>query len=207
VRIDENLREKDTVSFRYSANSQVQTASGGRPGITSRLERPFVNYGVNYVHTFGPSLLLEAQYGRCFGDNNSSSYFDSGSNELIRVAGFADSFARNFLNRKSLVPIVNVDGFFSGGECDVPSPKIVNVRQFSAKMSKITGRHTMHFGGEFASNGFESFNQYSQLNFHGEQRRTLRTHLSSEVHWLLTCLMSRAMHFVTIHTRQLDSAA
>jgi hypothetical protein len=169
VRLDENLSNKDAFWFRYSANSQIQTSSGGRPGITFSLERPFVNYGVNYLHTFSPNLVLQVQYGRSFGDNNSSSYFDTGSDELIRMVGFDDSFVRGFLTVNALVPSMNVDGFFFGGETEVPSPKIVNVRQVAARLSKITGRHTMNMGGGLATNGFEAFNQWVQEGFHAEQ--------------------------------------
>src|SRR6185503_18440186 len=104
IRLDDNATGKNGFWFRYSENRQTTNQSAGRPGITLSQGRPFTNYGVNYVHTFNPNLVVQTQFGHSFGSYNIGAFFTSGSEDLIRDTGFADSFARNFIRGGSLTP-------------------------------------------------------------------------------------------------------
>ena len=73
ARIDQTLGSKDFFWFRYSAMYYDTSGSGGLPGIaTSVTDNPGQNYGASWVHTFSPSLVLQAQYGRSHQETNSS---------------------------------------------------------------------------------------------------------------------------------------
>jgi len=164
-RVDQNFSEKDFVWFRYSAAQQDNTSSGGRPGLTSIIERPGLNYGTSWVHTFSPSLLLQAQFGH-------SNVQDNGTTKYVTAPpdiGFSPTFAGNFIGGATIVPSLNVDGFFSGGESNGFNPNFGNIWEYRANLSKIVGSHTMKFGGEWASNGFESLYNNANSTYAAQQ--------------------------------------
>jgi hypothetical protein len=151
-RVDENLGANDFVWFRYSAAQSDTTSSGGRPALRSVIERPGVNYGTSWVHTFSPTLVLQAQFGHSNVQDNGTAVFVTPPPDI----GFAPGFAGNFIGGVTIVPALNVEGFFGGGEGYSFNPNFGNIWEWRGNASKITGNHTLRFGGEWASNTFES---------------------------------------------------
>ena len=84
--------------------------------------------------------------------------------------GFSPNFAGNFIGGATVVPALNVGGFFSGGGNNGFNP---NFRQHLGlavvNVSKIIGNHTMKFGGEWASNTFESLYNNANSTYSAQQ--------------------------------------
>jgi outer membrane receptor protein involved in Fe transport len=166
-RVDETLGSRDFIWFRYSAAQQDNSSSGGRPALGSTTERPAVNYGTSWVHTFSPTLVLQAQFGHSNTQDNGITRFVAKPPDI----GFAQSFAGNFIAgpTSTLIPALNVDGFFSGGESNNLNPNFGNIWEWRGNVSKIIGNHSWKFGGEWASNTFESVYNNANSTFSAQQ--------------------------------------
>ena len=164
-RVDENLGTKDFIWFRWSAAQQDNTSSGGRPALRSVIERPALNYGTSWVHTFSPTLVLQAQFGHSNTQDNGTTVFVTKPPDI----GFAPGFAGNFIGGVTIVPALNVDGFFSGGESNGFNPNFGNIWEWRGNVSKIVGNHDIKFGGEWASNTFESLYNNANSNYSAQQ--------------------------------------
>jgi outer membrane receptor protein involved in Fe transport len=157
-RVDQNFGQKDYVWFRWSAAQQDTTQSGGLPSLSSIIERPGLNYGTSWVHTFSSTLVLQTQFGHSNVQDNGAQRFVS----KVPDIGFSPTFAGNFIGGATIVPALNVDGYFSGGENNGTNPKFGNIYEWRGNVSKVLGKHNMKWGGEWASNTFESL--YNNAN-------------------------------------------
>ena len=171
ARIDQTIGTKDFIWFRYSGLYYDTTQSGGLPGFTNSSNFPAQNYGASWVHTFSPSLTLQAQFGRSHQENNGQVVAAGISSSAISALNFAPSFGGNFIATKLLLPQVGISGFNNPipGTGDTLDPNFTNVWQYKANVSKILGTHTIRFGGELNSNTFESIYANSNVGFAYQQ--------------------------------------
>jgi len=168
-RVDQSIRQSDFIWFRYSSADQDNTSSGGRPALVSVANRPTQNYGLSWVHTFSPTTVMQAQYGRSRVQDNGTTRFKGLPADFASSIGFADSFGGGFIGGKSVIPAIQVDGFFSGGEGDSLNPNFGNVHQYLANVSRIVGNHTFKWGGEYSASTFESIYRSANTNFSAQQ--------------------------------------
>jgi len=168
-RVDQNIRQSDFIWFRYSAVAQDNTQSGGRPTLLTSAERPGLNYGISWVHTFSPTTVLQAQFGRSRVQDNTRTRFTGLPAGFSQQIGFSENFASNFIDGVSVIPALNVDQFFNGGETDSLNPNFANVHQWAANVSKIIGNHTLKWGGEFSASTFESIYRNANTEFRAQQ--------------------------------------
>ena len=112
ARIDQTLGTKDNFWFRYSAIYYDTSGSGGLPGVTNTItDNPGQNFGASWVHTFSPTLILQAQYGRSHQETNSSTVYPNLSASTIQGLGFDPNFAGNFIGGFSLLPAIGISGY------------------------------------------------------------------------------------------------
>ena len=168
-RVDQAFKESDFVWFRYSYAVSDTSSSGGRRSLASRSSRPATNYGASWVHTFSPTLVLQAQFGHANSQDNGSTHFQGLPAGFAQSMGFAPRFAGNFVGGVSLIPDLSVDGFFGGGESEGVSPKFSNIYQWSGNVSKIHGNHTFKWGGEWSSNTFENIARGAFVGYTAQQ--------------------------------------
>ena len=168
ARIDQTLGAKDFLWFRYSAIYYDTAGTGGIPNQTQTVtDNPGQNFGASWVHTFNPSLILQAQYGRSHQETNSSTIYTSVPASAIQALGYDPNFAGNFIGGFSLLPATGIAGFSNPipGISKSLNPNETNVHQWKANVSKITGSHTLRFGGELNSSTFESLYNNANANF------------------------------------------
>jgi hypothetical protein len=168
-RVDESLGQNNTFWFRYSAIENNTTSSGGRPGLIASKQDPGRNWGISYVHTFSPSLILQAQFGHAKSGEFGPTAFTNLPATVFSAIGFSPSFAGNFIGGLTVPPAVNVDGFFSGGASSGSNPIIADTWQYKVAITKIIGTHTWKFGGEVASMAQEAFNRSADVDFSAQQ--------------------------------------
>ena len=165
ARIDQNVGSKDFFWFRYSSIYFDTKGSGGLANqVTQITDNPGQNYGASWVHTFGPSLVLQAQYGRAHQEQNTFTTYNNLSASTIAGLGFAQDFYSNFIGGLSVVPAIAISGYTNPipGANRSLNPNETNVHQWKANVSKIWGSHTLRFGGEINSSTFESL--YTNAN-------------------------------------------
>ena len=170
ARIDESLTAKDNIWFRYNGLAFTTTSSGGYPGLSNVTTQPAANYGLSWVHTFSPTFVLQAQYGKAYNANNAAStYANNSSASLFSLYGFAASFGGEFLNGKSYVPSVGVANYWGGGESASLNSPSTDTHQWKADLTKIIGSHSLRFGGEWDQSYLESINTSANVSFATQQ--------------------------------------
>ena len=168
-RIDQNLGSKDFVWFRYSGVLADTTQSGGIPGLVETNPNRGKNFGLDWVHTFGPSSTLQVQAGRVRTGINFQEDFSRLPANFIQQVGFDSSFAGDYGGGRSFVPLVSVADYFNnvGGQYNPTSP--TQVWQMKANYSRIIGNHIFKFGGEFNKISQEQVAYYSSLGYAAAQ--------------------------------------
>ena len=188
ARIDQTLGNKDFFWFRYSGLYYNTTATGGLPGFTSASNYPADNYGASWVHTFSPSLVLQAQFGRSKQENNGQTVDPSISSSTIGSLGFASSFGGNFIATPLLLPSVGISGYTNpipgtSDTLDQNSPML----GVQGERLKIIGSHTLRFGGELSAIRSNPSTQVRTLALPTSRPGTRRTPPSLVIPWLPSC--------------------
>ena len=168
-RIDQTIGTKDNIWFRYNGLEFSTTQSNGFPGLRNTTDQPAHNYGLSWVHTFSPTLILQAQYGKAYNANLSASSFAQNSATLFSTYGFVSSFGGEFLNGHSYVPSISVAGYWSGGESASRNDPSTDTHQWKADVTKIIGSHSIRFGGEWDQEFLESINTSANVSFATQQ--------------------------------------
>jgi hypothetical protein len=168
ARVDQNLGQKDFLWFRYSGMTQTYSSSAGRQTLLDHEQHSSKNIGASWVHVFGPSSVLQAQYGRVLMEDDTRDRFTGLPANLGEQIGFSNQFAGNFRTASTLTPAMNVPDYFSGGELDTlfqPS----NIQEGKVDYSRIHGNHTFKLGSSIDSNAVNIQNRYPILTFNTTQ--------------------------------------
>ncbi len=167
ARVD-HVINRDFLWFRYSGTLQDSDGSGGRQALANLQEYRAKNIGVSWVHTFGPTSVLQVQFGRAVTRYDSLARFRSSfvpdSAAFAKSVGFADSFTSQFRTGNLYVPALSVADYFSGGENDGLQTPTASWQE-KASYSKIWGNHTLKFGGEVTSMSFRQLQQNPSSNY------------------------------------------
>ncbi len=160
IRVDQTFGEHDNLFGRVSHYNEPQTGSNGYAGSTS-----FANdYGWNAVlhetHTFGPTAVMDAFFGRNDGQA------DTGRNIPGAPAGFASQLVQlgvsaNFLGnfqggRGPFIPGMGVSGYLGGASQSIQNTYYADNWTFGGSFTKVLGRHTLKIGANFATNNTRS---------------------------------------------------
>src|SRR6202022_1635384 len=94
------------------------SASAGRQTLRDVEEHTATNIGASWVHTFGPSSVLQMQYGRVVMEDGARHRFTGQTTDFGQQIGFSNQFAGTFRTVSTLTPALNVPDYFSGGELD-----------------------------------------------------------------------------------------
>ena len=174
VRIDHTFGQKDSVWFRYSRieSTVVSPNNGNLPGLLKNDAIPGRNWGGNWVHTFSPSLQLQALYSRTkVSDNGVTKMKGVDAAAVDQAAGFSPDFASNFSGTSGwLLPSLGLgNNLVSGGEIIQKTPQATDNHQFSLTLTKLKGSHTFTMGGSYITSVFSSPISYESLGFSSTQ--------------------------------------
>ena len=169
VKIDHTFGQRDSVWFRYSRiDSTVVSPNGSLPGLLKDDDIPGRNWGANWIHTFSPTLTLQALYSRTkVSDNGVTRLKGADAASIDQAAGFSPNFASNFAGVQGwLIPSLGLgNGLANGGEIVQNTPQATDNHQFSVTMNKLKGTHTFTFGSNYITSRFSSPISYDQLGF------------------------------------------
>lgn len=156
IRVDENLSSKDSLWFLYSHQSVPKTVGGGFAGLVDETDYAAHLLGVNWTHTFGPSAVLQVQFGR---DVSSQLLYNKLTNvdtqNLIKQTNLSPAYTCGFPAAPSgcLIPSFAITGFVSGGEQYIYRHQ-TNIWQWRGNLSLLRGKHTLSMGADFNTNDF-----------------------------------------------------
>jgi len=167
-RFDQNFGSKNAVFFRYSEANLTTTKSGGRPEILAANTSPVYQWGVSYTRTFSPTLVWQQEFGRSHQIYGSPQSFKGLPSNFAQEAGFANSFVTGFTGATSLVPQVDVPGYFSGGpQVNQATPD--NTWDNKTLITKIWGAHQLTFGGDYNTIGYIGNQGWPIVTFNPQQ--------------------------------------
>ncbi len=158
ARLDHQFTTNDNIFGRWSQFRQPDTGSGGFTGLSHFQITNGYTVGVEYLHTFSSSALLETHFGRVLLDISQGSSYLNPSGATGSSLGFAPNFTGNFIGGVSLIPNVTINGFIGNsdpaahGAAHTDRTQVTNVWQFGGNFTKTYGRHTFKMGADFATN-------------------------------------------------------
>jgi hypothetical protein len=150
AKIDHNIGQNNFLWFRITGTLQAQNSSSGRQTIFQTQEFRSRNIGVSYVHTFGPSGVLQVQYGSARLIYPIVRNFTTLPDGWFKQNGFSDNIAGQFIGDHRVDPSFTVTDWFSGGgyyQYNRPTDD----KQYKVNFSKIHGSHIFKMGAELAS--------------------------------------------------------
>lgn len=171
ARVDQKIGQNDSAWFRYSRDTSVSSSSDGLPGIPNVVTVPNRNFGGSYVHVFGPSLIVQVEFGRTTVGDNAVAEFTKSTQGLISQIGFSPSFVGNFAAApgRNFLPSPGISGYANAGEGVALHPDVPNANQYSGVLTKIFGNHTIDVGGGFITNKFYAPITVDGLSFIAQQ--------------------------------------
>jgi hypothetical protein len=173
VRADHNFGSKDSAWFRYSRINSDLLQPGNVPRLDETQSIPGRNWGVNWVHTFSPTLELEVLFSRTTVQDLSLTKMKGvNATSLARAAGFAPGLYCNFSGISGcLLPGLNLANSYvsTGGENFNYTTEGTDNNQFSATLNFLRGTHAFTFGGGFITNKFASPIGFDTVSFDNSQ--------------------------------------
>lgn len=176
VRLDEAASTKDSFFFRYSSFDQPVTTAGSFPGLFLNQDMTGKNFGLSWTHMFGPTKLLQVEFG-----HNSdtiiqnTAFANTSTAAIIQAAGFGQAYACPFQHGPSpcQIPGISISGYLGGGPTYFASP-ISDIYEWRADYSMVEGNHTLMAGFDLNKSGFpggaidnytnETFNSFETSN-------------------------------------------
>jgi len=158
ARVDHQITANDNIFARWSQFRQPVTGSGGFAGLSHFQITNGYTVGVEYLHTFSSSALLEAHFGRVLVDISQGSSFSKAGSATGTSLGFSPSFASGFIGGVALIPNITINGFIGNidpsahGAAHTDQTQGTNIWQFGGNFTKTRGRHTLKIGTDFATN-------------------------------------------------------
>lgn len=154
-RVDETINPTNSLWFRYSGFTQPVLQAGGFAGNVLDQHTVGKNWGLSWLHTFGPTATLQVE----FGHNNvalvQNTKFLSAPANLIQQSGFASSFACAFQHGPSQcqIPGISISGFLGAGASYFESPAS-DIWEAKGDFTKILGKNSIGFGVDINKSGF-----------------------------------------------------
>lgn len=150
-RIDQQLGTKNSFWFRYSHISQPTTSFNPIGQSSSTTNYLAHTIGVNWTHTFGPTAVLQAQFGRTYATLNSLGSVAGVPASL--TGNFAPTFACQFSGSMScLLPSIALIGYSGIPGETVSNQGASDIWSGQANFSKLHGKHLFNMGFNLATN-------------------------------------------------------
>ncbi|WP_216846364.1 TonB-dependent receptor [Granulicella sp. L56] len=169
LRLDHEITQSNLIWARLSQFHATQTGSGGFQGLVSDNISDGQNWGVGYLHTFGPSATLQLSAGHVWQNFATATAF-TGS---VSADGFNQFFACGYLGPLPCqIPVIAVTGYAGGG------PSYLNdndgdIYEWKGDFTKLAGHHTWQFGASISRNDESVLNANGNLGFSAFQTSNL----------------------------------
>jgi Carboxypeptidase regulatory-like domain len=170
-RIDQRWGAKDSLFYRMNVTGDYEVSPSGLPtglpGFGALRHDNFIATGVDWTHTFTPTLLNETKI-----DYNRWQYRWVNQDQGRLVAQQLGLNAVPQTGRDTGVPNLSFGGFDGlGADTSIPQAGAVNTFEFADTITKIHGNHTFDFGTQIRSikrgNFYEDITARSQYDFTG----------------------------------------
>ena len=158
-RIDQSFGQRDQLFGRISTYDQPNSYSSS-PYIINSTTLHGTNFGVQEVHTFGPTAVLNAHFGRNIGVNDILVVFNhapSSYASALESAGFSSGYIGGYMGgpQSTIIPLITINGYLGGSNVNnFQDLQFTNTYEYGADFSKVWNRHNIRVGGIMATNNF-----------------------------------------------------
>ena len=154
VRIDHKFSDRDTIFGRYTGYYSPSTAGTFYlPTLSSNSYTRTDTSAFGWVHTFGASAILQVQFGSTNFYTNNDTLYTGLSPDFNSQVGFSANYVAPFVTGQSLVPGIQIPGYFNTGET-ASHNQPANDLHWRASYSKLLRNHLIQFGGEYNKLGY-----------------------------------------------------
>jgi outer membrane receptor protein involved in Fe transport len=163
-RIDHKFSDTDSIWGRYSGAYSPGVAAAALPSMTRNNNGRAHNLAGNWVHTFGPSAVLQVQFGRVFQWTNSVDRYNSLPSDFVQRVGYSSNVLTPYLDGGSYLPGFNPANFWSSQE-QMNLSRNGDSWHYKAGFNKQVGTHTLKFGGEYNRVQWHYLNSITTIGF------------------------------------------
>ncbi|MBI4908295.1 MAG: TonB-dependent receptor [Acidobacteria bacterium] len=164
IRGDHQFSTRDTLTGRYTGTFSPGKAAINIPAMARASEARAVNVTASWVHTFGPSAMLQSQFGRVVQWAESYDQYKSLPSDFTSKVGYSSNVLTPYSNGLKLIPGLNVANYYSSSENFTHQ---VNSDSYLGKVnfSKLFRSHNFKMGGEYTRVGWNSVIETSGVGF------------------------------------------
>ncbi len=174
IRLDQQMGAKDAMWFRFSNVNLPATSINPIGSASTNDVWSAHTMGANWTHTFGPSAVMQAQFGRTYAIDNTTASIPQTSSGLI--GQFDPSFACGFPgNRSCLLPSASLVGFLGTPGDTFGSQGATDTWSGQVNFSKLIGRHILTFGFDVNTNNIGENIQNDSIGFSPFQTANLES--------------------------------
>jgi hypothetical protein len=166
IRADQYIGNSDQLMFRYSQYEESELLPASVIGLDND-DLYGRNWAIHETHTFGPTSVLEAYFGRNFGfDNEVAAVQGQNAAFLSQLNSLGVSSTFETLDGKQYAPMLSsISGYLAWPNSALQGTTLANVWQFGGTFTKIVGKHTVKIGGDIETNYFHSPIGYNTESF------------------------------------------
>ncbi|HEV2498291.1 MAG TPA: carboxypeptidase regulatory-like domain-containing protein [Terriglobia bacterium] len=178
LRIDQNLGTKDSFWWRFSHVAPPGYSTGNYLDEQSSALYHAYQMGVNWTHTFGPTTVMDIEFGRNYGYEVNSTLFSSAeSTKLNGIANYSNTFDCGFSGgpRTCYVPGVGISGYDASWGETYTATSLADLYEWKGDLTKILGKHNLSMGVDITKNSFISPLDNSSVSYNSFQTSNLET--------------------------------
>lgn len=168
VRVDQNFGEHDSIFARVSQYNEPQKGNLGYAGATNFANDYGSNGVIHEIHTFSPTTVMDAFFGRNLGnaDTGQTPLGGTALTGTLLSLGVSPNFIGNFVGQTTpFIPSMSSSGYVGGSGQSAQDTRYADDWTFGGSFTKILGRHTLKMGVNFATNNTVSPIFYDQENY------------------------------------------
>ena len=178
IRLDQQIGTKNSLWFRFSHVDLPKSSLNPIGRAVSSDDWQAHTVGANWTHTFGPTMVMQAQFGRTWAIDYSNSSVPNVPASVIN--GFSSDFACNFPgSRPCLLPSVGITAYTGTPGDTVSNQGASDIWSGQVNLSKLWGKHYFTFGFTLNTNNIDELilnNSISYISFPNRESRKSREH-------------------------------
>ena len=168
IRADQQLGEKDSFWFRFSHVTLPKTSVNAIGNADTVDTWHAHTVGASWTHIFGPSTVLQAQFGRSWGTD------DAIASVLNPPSGVISALSPDFAcgypgSRACLLPSVGLTNFIGTPADSVTDQGSSDIWSGQVNLSKLWGKHLLTMGFSLNTNNIDETILTSSITFSASQ--------------------------------------
>jgi hypothetical protein len=154
IRLDQQFGTKDSFWFRFSHVDLPKSSANPIGNAVSSDDWQAHTIGANWTHTFGPTMVMQASFGRTWAIDYSSTTVPNVPASIIN--GFSSDFACNFPGANPcLLPSVSLTAYTGTPGASVSNQGASDIWSGQVNVSKLWRKHFLTFGFTINTNNID----------------------------------------------------